>query len=86
MLPQDEFSDGEKAAEWSDICFVVGTSAVVYPAAHIPISAKRAGSYLVEINIEPTELSNYADYSIFGKSGEILPKILEKIKNNFSGI
>lgn len=77
MLPEDQFAGGEKAAEWSDICFVVGTSAVVYPAAYIPISAKRAGAYLVEINIEPTELSNHADYSIFGKAGEILPQILD---------
>jgi len=76
-LPQDQFSGGEMAAEWSDICFVVGTSAVVYPAAYIPQSAKRAGSYLVEINIEPTELTNFADYSIFGKSGEVLPEILK---------
>lgn len=79
-LPQDQFNGGEKAAEWSDLCFVVGTSAVVYPAAYIPMSAKRAGAYLVEINIEPTELSNYADYSLFGKSGEILPEILKIIK------
>lgn len=80
MLPQEEFNGGEKAAEWSDICFVVGTSAVVYPAAYIPISAKKGGSYIVEINIEPTELSRLADYSIFGKSGEILPMILEEVK------
>jgi NAD-dependent deacetylase len=75
-LPQDQFSGGETAAEWSDICFVVGTSAVVYPAAYIPQRAKRAGSYLVEINIEPTELSPFADYSIYGKAGEILPELI----------
>lgn len=78
-LPQDQFSAGEIAAEWSDICFVVGTSAVVYPAAYIPQSAKRAGSYLVEINIEPTELSRFVNYSIFGKAGEILPEILQLV-------
>lgn len=80
FLPQDEFRGGESAAEKSDICFVVGTSAVVYPAAYIPTSAKRAGSYIVEINIEPTELTNYTDYSLFGKSGEILPKIFDEVK------
>jgi len=80
MLPQDQFAGGETAAEWSDICFVVGTSAVVYPAAYIPMSAKQAGSYLVEINIESTELSRYADYSLFGKAGEVLPKVIEVIK------
>jgi NAD-dependent deacetylase len=76
-LPQDQFGGGETAAEWSDICFVVGTSALVYPAAYIPQSAKRAGSYLVEINIETTELSRFVDYSIIGKAGEILPEILK---------
>jgi NAD-dependent deacetylase len=81
MLPQDQFSGGETAAEWSDICFVVGTSAVVYPAAYIPQSAKQSGAYLVEINIEPTELSPFADYSIFGKAGKVLPEILTLIKN-----
>lgn len=80
MLPQEVFADAEKAAEWSDICFVVGTSAVVYPAAYIPITAKKNGSYIVEINIEATELTRLADYSLFGKSGEILPLILEKVK------
>ena len=80
MLPPDEFSEGEKEAEWSDICFVVGTSAVVYPAAYIPITARKAGSYIVEINLEPTELSRFADYSLFGTSGTILPEILEEVK------
>lgn len=80
-LPMEEFSGGEKAAEWSDICFVVGTSAVVYPAAYIPKSAKRGGSYLVEINLEATELSPYADYSLFGPAGKILPEILNEVKN-----
>jgi NAD-dependent deacetylase len=80
-LPEDQFGGGETAAEWSDICFVVGTSAVVYPAAYIPLSAKKAGAYIVEINIERTELTYQADYSLFGKAGEILPDILELTKN-----
>lgn len=80
MLPQEVFAEGEKKAEWSDICFVAGTSAVVYPAAYIPISAKKNGSFVVEINIEETDFSNYADYSIYGKSGEVIPLILEVVK------
>lgn len=80
MLPQDVFAGAEKVAGLSDICFVVGTSAVVYPAAYIPITARKNGAYIVEINIEQTELSGIADCSISGKSGEILPLILEKVK------
>ncbi len=79
-LPQDVFSASEKAAEECDVCFVVGTSAVVYPAAQIPILAKRYGAYLVEVNIEETELTNMADLSLIGKSGEVLPQILEEVK------
>jgi len=80
MLPQDVFSSAEKAANECDIIFVVGTSAVVYPAAYIPIDAKRSGAYLVEINLEKTELSHMADESYFGKAGEVLPLLLQKHK------
>lgn len=80
MLPQDQFIGGEIAAEQSDICFVVGTSAVVYPAAYIPMSAKKGGSFLVEVNIEPTDMTNYSDYSIFGQAGEVLPEIVSYLK------
>lgn len=80
FLPEDIFNDGESKAIHSDICFVVGTSAIVYPAANIPILAKRSGSFLVEVNIEETELTYFADYSLFGPSGKILPQILEEVK------
>ncbi len=80
MLPQDVFSSAEKAANECDIIFVVGTSAVVYPAAYIPIDAKRSGAYLVEINLEKTELSHIADESYFGKAGEVLPLLLKSYK------
>ncbi|MCP5064520.1 MAG: NAD-dependent deacylase, partial [Ignavibacteriae bacterium] len=62
-LPQDVFSQAEQKAIESDICFIVGTSAVVYPAAYIPITAKQNGAYLIEINIDRTEISSSVDYS-----------------------
>lgn len=80
MLPEGVFEKSEREAYNSDICFVIGTSAVVYPAAYIPHSAKQGGSYVVEINVEPTEISGAVDLSLQGKSGEILPKILDIIK------
>ncbi len=74
-LPQDVFSKAEQKAKECDICFIVGTSAVVYPAAYIPITAKQNGAYLVEINIEPTEITTSVDCSITGKAGEVLPEL-----------
>lgn len=80
MLPEEAYQASEKAAQSCDAVFVIGTSAVVYPAAQIPIIAKRTGAFLIEINIEKTELSRMADISIFGKAGEIMPAILNEIK------
>jgi len=80
-LPEDQFLGGEKAALKSDIFFVIGTSAVVYPAAGLVYTAKASGAIIVEINIEETELSSMVHYSYFGKAGEILPKIFEEYKS-----
>ncbi|MDP2304159.1 MAG: NAD-dependent deacylase [Ignavibacteria bacterium] len=80
-LPNDQFSSSENAAEVSDIFFVVGTSSVVYPAASITNIARSAGSYVVEINITETEISDRVNLFLKGKSGEILPKIIELIKS-----
>jgi NAD-dependent deacetylase len=80
-LPEDQFLGGEKAAINSDVFFVVGTSAVVYPAAGMVYTARQSGSTIVEINIEETPFSSIADYSYFGKAGEVLPVILEEFKS-----
>lgn len=77
-LPEDQFLGGEKAAINSDIFFVVGTSAIVYPAAGLIYTAKASGAVIVEINIEETSLTSMANYSFFGKAGEILPALLDQ--------
>lgn len=79
-LPQDQYKASEKASAAADIFFVVGTSAVVYPAASLIFIAKAAGAYLVEINIEPTEASSIMNKSFFGKAGEVLPAILDNVE------
>jgi NAD-dependent deacetylase len=84
MLPEDQFLGGEKAAMNADVFFVVGTSAVVYPAAGLVYTAKASGATIVEINVEETEISSMVDYSFFGKAGEILPLILEEYKTRIN--
>ncbi len=80
-LPADQFNAAEKAANKCDLFFVVGTSAVVYPAASIIYGAKQNRAYIIEINIEATEVSLIADVSLLGEAGEILPKILDGLKS-----
>lgn len=81
MLRGNAYPNSEKLAKGCDICFVVGTTAIVYPAAYIPLIAKEYGAFVVEINIEPTEISNRVDYSIFGKAGEVLPQIVNLVNS-----
>jgi NAD-dependent deacetylase len=73
MLPSGAFERAAMAAGSCDLCFVVGTSAVVYPAASIPEIARSAGAYVVEVNPEATPLSNTCHEVLTGKAGEILP-------------
>lgn len=72
MLPEEPLRCSIEAAAASDVFLVVGTSALVYPAASLPLVAKRNGARLIEINPEPTPLSELADLTLSGKSGEIL--------------
>ncbi len=58
---------------------VAGTSAVVQPAAHLPLLAKRNGAYVLEVNPEPTPISEWVDETLHGKAGEILPALAEAV-------
>jgi NAD-dependent deacetylase len=77
-LPMDQFNGGEKAAANCDVFFAVGTSAVVYPAAGLINVAENGSAVIVEVNIEETALSHLANYTFFGKAGEILPVIFKE--------
>jgi NAD-dependent deacetylase len=73
MLPAGAFERAAAAAGNCELCFVVGTSALVYPAAGLPEIAKAAGAYTVEVNPEETPLSGLCDEVIQGKAAEVLP-------------
>lgn len=78
MLPEGTFERAEDAAARADLFFVIGTSAVVYPAAGLPITAKRRGARVIEINAEMTDISFIADVTLLGKAGELLPQFLKE--------
>ena len=65
------------AATRAQLFLVIGTSALVQPAASLPLLAQQNGAKLVEINLEETPLSAQADASFWGKAGELLPRLLE---------
>ncbi len=67
-----------------DVMFSIGTSAVVQPAASLPLSAAQAGAKVIEINPDPTPLTGTADFSFRAKSGEFLPVLNEELKSRIN--
>jgi NAD-dependent deacetylase len=66
-----------RAAREADVCLVVGTSALVHPAASVPLATLEGGGTIVEVNPTETPLSALAAASLRGASGEILPRLVE---------
>jgi NAD-dependent deacetylase len=75
-LPADALRKAFDAAQSCEVFLVVGTSAVVQPAASLPMIAREHGAYVVEVNLEPTPLTSLVHESHHGKAGEILPRLL----------
>ena len=76
MLPPGAFEFAAERASRCELCLVIGTSGLVYPAAGIPEIAKAAGAFVCEVNPERTPLSDWCDEVITGKAGEVLPLFL----------
>ena len=79
MLDPADIANAQHRLVNTDVLFIVGTSGVVQPAASMGYIAKDAGANIIEVNIEATPLTGMADTSLFGKAGEILPKIFEPL-------
>jgi NAD-dependent deacetylase len=76
MLDPAVLSAAFDAARMADVCVVVGTSALVQPAASVPLATLERGGALIEVNPEPTPLSAHVAAELRGPSGEILPDLL----------
>lgn len=79
-LPQDVLSQAMAEANQCEVMLVIGSSLVVYPAAYVPVQAKQAGAKLIIVNKGPTEQDHLADVRIDAPAGEVMTKILTKIK------
>jgi len=75
-LPDGIMKEAEHAVETSQVFLVIGTSAVVYPAAGLVPFAQQNGATVIEINLEATAISETVDFSFLEPAGELLPKLL----------
>ncbi len=76
-LPLAALETAFTAARKCDLFFSIGTSALVHPAASIPLEALRAQAAVVEINPERTPLTHYVTHFLMGPSGQLLPQLVQ---------
>jgi NAD-dependent deacetylase len=80
FLPKAAWTAAEAALRWCDLFLIVGTSAVVYPAAGLVARAATAGAVTVEINIEATPAP--VRYRCIGPAAEFLPRLCHEAFGN----
>lgn len=81
-MPVDEMLRATEEARACDLFLVLGSSLVVYPAAGLPLEAKRHGAKLIIVNREPTELDQYADLVLNAEIGPLLTETLALLPAN----
>jgi NAD-dependent deacetylase len=81
MIPPQHLWRSQQVSADCDLMLVVGTSAVVQPAAYMPVIAKENGAKVIEINMERTPLSrSISDYYILGRAGQIMNAIITELE------
>ncbi|MCP4362437.1 MAG: NAD-dependent deacylase [Chloroflexi bacterium] len=83
-LPAAALHTAINAAQTADLFFSIGTSALVQPAASLPIEAMQNNVVTVEINLQATPITPYVTHVLSGPAGEILPALLTAVKGSLS--
>jgi NAD-dependent deacetylase len=81
-LPSDVLRTAWDVATNCDVFFLIGSSATVEPAASLAFIAQENGAVIVEINEEATSVTEIANEVFLGKSGAVLPALLEALQGN----
>ncbi len=76
-IPESALFAAASAVSACDLFFSIGTSALVWPAAGLADAARQQGAIVVEINLDETPLSSRTDFCLSGKSGSILPELVD---------
>jgi NAD-dependent deacetylase len=79
-LPQETLQEAIRRAQNCDLFVVIGSTLVIYPAAYIPTYAREAGATLAIVNLTPTPFDHHAEVVIRGQAGEIMSRVMEKVR------
>ncbi|TVQ88789.1 MAG: NAD-dependent deacylase [Deltaproteobacteria bacterium] len=75
-LPEGSLEAVGEAVGRCDAFLIIGTSGLVWPAAGFAGLARRLGRPVILVNLEPTEQSSLATVELYGRAGEILPRLI----------
>ncbi len=78
-IPEDALNNAMTAASNCDLFFSIGTSSLVWPAAGLAETARDAGATIIEVNPNPTPLSNMSDFCLSGNAGIVLPELVSRL-------
>jgi len=78
-MPEDKMAESIRHAHACDLCIVLGSSLVVYPAASIPVYAVENGAKLMIINRDETPLDQEANIVIHDSLGKTLGEMIEHV-------
>ncbi len=81
-IPEDAIRTSLAMASICQVMLVVGTSAVVAPASHLPLIAKQGGAKVVEVNLTPTPLTDgITDYFLPDSAGPVLTRLVTEVES-----
>jgi len=84
-IPEPANSQSFAEAEKADVFIVIGTTGEIHPASLIPVVAKRNGTKIIEINIEPSNYTrNVTDLFLQGKATEMMRAIVNALSSSNS--
>ncbi len=75
-LPGAAWAEAMKATDDCDALIVAGTSALVYPAAELPVRVAQRGATVIQVNPHATALDTLAHFNLHGPAGSWLPRLL----------
>lgn len=71
-LPAEAMEAARAAAQRAEVCMIIGTSALVHPAAELPMIAKQSGARLIEVNTRHSMLTEHCDVHLEGTTRDVL--------------
>lgn len=80
MLPTHELTRTQEVTSTTDVMLVIGTSGMVEPAASLPFYAASLGATVLEINPQPSRISQVAHLRLTGGAAEMLPQVIERVR------